>query len=341
MIKKILFFKLGAIGDTLMTTPLIRQVRKNFPDAQIDYLIGNSSASVLENNLNINNIITFDEMIFVKKKIIQWHKLISKIKRMNYDLIFVLDKHRIFNLSSKLFGIKIRVGFDRLGKEGIFLTNKVYYGEIRHEIYYYLDLAKEIGLKVNYKDTKMNIFLSNKDKKFANEFWKKHKLNGKKVIAVCPGGAINYAAKTYVKRVPTEKFIEIINFLLKKGLIVLLIGGKSDLEIEKKILENVSSKNLISLISETSIHQSAAILEKCKKVICNDSGPMHIAASVNKNIISIFGPTNPARFAPLWKQSKYIWKANNIYDAKGEIVGKYNKGNYFENFSVNDIKRYV
>ena len=349
--KKVLFFKLGAIGDTLMTTPLVRQVRKNFKNVQIDYLIGKTSAPVLENNSNISNIITFDEMIFVKKKIFEWIKLIKLIKEKKYDLIFVLDKHRIFNLTAKLFRIKRRVGFDRLGKEGIFLTDKVYYGKIRHEIYCYLDLAKEIGLKVNYKDTKMDIFLSDKDKRFANEFWKKHKLNDKKVIAVCPGGSKNYADSRMIKRIPLNVLIKVIKSLIIKKIKVVLIGGQTDKELEEDLLEKGLSKNkkdnlkntkeyVVSAIGKITLKQSAAILEKCNIVICNDSGPMHLAASVNKNIIAIFGPTNPTKFAPLLKQSKYVWKSD-LYDPKEELFGKYKKKDYFVNLKSEEIIKLI
>lgn len=81
--KKILIFKTGAIGDVIMTTPFLRQLRKNYPNAQIDYLIGNTTSQILENNPNINEIIRFDEKIFFQKKIFKWKKLINDIKKKN------------------------------------------------------------------------------------------------------------------------------------------------------------------------------------------------------------------------------------------------------------------
>src|SRR3989338_4096106 len=65
---------------------------------------------------------------------------------------------------------------------------------------------------------------------------------------------------------------------------------------------------LVSAVGETSIHQSIALMERCRKIVCSDSGPMHMAATVNEHIISIFGPTDPKVYAPLHKKSKYIWK---------------------------------
>ena len=60
---RILFFKIGALGDTLMTTPLLRQLKRNFANVKIDYLIGKFSAQSLEGNKNIHNIIKFDGVV--------------------------------------------------------------------------------------------------------------------------------------------------------------------------------------------------------------------------------------------------------------------------------------
>jgi ADP-heptose:LPS heptosyltransferase len=187
---RILLFKIGAIGDTLMTTPLLRQLRRNYPKAKIDYLIGNVASQVLVGNKNLDNIIKFDEKIFFKKQIIKYYSLIQKIRKRKYDIIFVLDKHRIFNLTAKLFGIPERIGFDRLGKEGTFLTKKTYYGNDKHEIYYYLDLLTKLTEKVDYSDNLPSLYISKKAYNKAESIWKKYSLNHK-IIAIAPGGGAN------------------------------------------------------------------------------------------------------------------------------------------------------
>ncbi|WP_423792409.1 glycosyltransferase family 9 protein [Methanocaldococcus indicus] len=316
---KILLFKIGAIGDTLMTTPLIRQLRKNFKDATIDYLIGKYSYGVLEGNKHLDNIIKFDEDIFFKKDFKEWLKLIFKIRKRRYDTIFVLDKHWIFNLTAFLFGIKKRIGFDRFG-EGKFLTYKVPYFGRKHEIFYYLDLLKGLRIEPNYEDWEMEIFLSEKDLDFAERFWDENNLNDKVVVGICPGGARNIGVgDDDLRRWDSKKYIELIKKLKEKGFEVLLIGGKTDKGIEKTILKEVKC---ISTIGKTSLKESSALLKKCDVVVCNDSGPMHLAASVNKKIISIFGPTHPSEKAPLHKESKYIWKqigCNPCYDLWGRF----------------------
>lgn len=320
-----------------MTTPLIRQLKKQLPNTKIHYMVGMHASKVLENNPNIDRLITFNENVFVKKRFFGLLKLILKIRKENYDIIFVLDKHWIFNLLSALARIPIRLGFDRLGREGLFLTHEVYYGPVRHEIYYYLDLLKALTGKANYKDHKMDLFLTANEKRFAEQYWKKHNLTRKKVVAIAPGGGVNPAQSLNIKLWPAERYTELIRTLLEKDYKTILIGDRSDKKIGLEIIHRVKT---LSLIGRTTIKQAAAIMEKSNVIVCNDSGPMHIAAAVNKNIISLFGPTDPRRLAPLWEQSRYLWKEKKpCYDVYGR--SKTCTGEEIKKIRVEDVLKCI
>lgn len=416
---KILLFKIGALGDTLMTTPFLRQLRSNFPLARIDYLIGNTSSVVLAGNKYLDNIIKFDEHIFFKKKPWKLLALVKKIRREKYDIIFVLDKHRVFNITGRFFGIKERIGFDRDRREGNFLTQKIRYGNEKHEIYYYLDLLNGLKIRPDYNDFKMDLFLEKKDDDFAKAFWRSHGLNKKKVIGIAPGGGKNSGEKTEYRNWPITNYIQLIKLLLKRNYFIILLGGPDDKEKENEIMKTFSNnilnkvnnyaddsdavnsntfnsnsinnninnfnnngasnnisnnavsnninnnvnkikiiskdenKNrgdgtlngyLISLIGKCSIKESTAIMKKCDNIICNDSGVMHLAATVNKKTISLFGPTNPVRKSPLWKQSKSIWKDNDIYDPDYELYGKIDKnklGKFMKRIKPEDVVKLI
>lgn len=328
MQEKILLFKLGALGDVLMTTPFIRQLRKNKPDSKIDYLIGRSFVSVLEGNKNLDEIIPFDDAIFFKKKIISLIKLIRQIKKRKYDMIFIFDRHWIFSFVGKRFGIRKRNGFYRDEKSKKYLTEYVKFKEVRHEIYYYLDLLKKIYIKPDYSDNKIDLFIEKKEIDFVKNEFKKYNL--KNVIAVAPGGGINPGQRLKEKIWDINNFIELINKLISKGNDIILIGGKTDIEKGKIISEKINYQNnninkihikkLYNFMG-VSIKQSASLISLSDYLICNDSGPMHIGASVNKKIISIFGPTDPRRVAPLWLESKYIWKEKEpSYNIYGKLI---------------------
>ena len=153
--KKILFFKFGALGDVLMTTPLLRQTRRAFPGAQIDFDVAKPFAIALEGNSQLDSVRTFDPAIFTNHRLGQALELARTIRRGGYDAIFVLDKHPVFALIARLAGVPLRVGFTRDISARIFLTHTAPFRELRHDVHYYLDLLTALDLQVDDSDTRM------------------------------------------------------------------------------------------------------------------------------------------------------------------------------------------
>lgn len=334
-VKKIAVIKTGAIGDVLMSTPFLRVLRKRFPKAEIDYYVGAWAKDVLAGNPNLSKVIAFDQSIFFKKKILGALKLARQIRNEKYDLCFILDKHYFMNLFAYLCKIPLRVGFDRYG-EGFANTLNVRYGPVKHEIDYYLELAYRIGAKKT-ENRNLEMFLSKKDTKFADEFFRKNKIEN--AVAVVPGGAKNPGEPVhFVRRWPAEKFLELTEKIKNP---VVLLGGPGDAEVAEFMLKNLKRKQVYSLVGKTSLKEAAAVMKKCSSVVCCDSGLMHIASAVNKKIISIFGPTNPARKAPLHKESAAIWKDQEIYEEDYEIYGRIPKNEFFKKISANDVLRHI
>jgi len=330
-IKKILFFKLGALGDVLMSTPLIRQVRKNYPDAEIDFLVGKSAVQSINGNIYLNKILTFNHKIFIKKKIPELIGLIKKIRKQKYDLIFVLDKHWAFNLTAYLFGIKTRIGFNR-GKEGIFLTKKIKYGKLRHEINYYLDLGKIVNLNIDYKDNKIDIFPNLKEIKYSKKLIKKYKL--KDFYILINGGGNNPAVNEQIRKIPENIFIELVKKISKTNQIIFL-ASPNEKEYYNLFIFN---KNCINLAGKTNIKETYLLMKQAKIIITTDCGPMHMASAATNKIISIFGPTNPKRKAPLNKKVINIWQEEDKknYQESYEIYGKLPNGRFFKTLKKED-----
>lgn len=164
----------------------------------------------------------------------------------------------------------------------------------------------------------MDVFLKPKDRKFAQRFFQQLKLS-KQTIGIVVGGGKNPGQSFNLKIWSKERYAELVAELVKKY-DVLLLGGPSDKDDAEFVMQTQQAQigitrktkhkqhQLVSAAGETSIHQSIALMEKCSKIVCSDSGPMHMAATVNENIISIFGPTDPKVYAPLHKKSRYLWK---------------------------------
>jgi len=329
-IRKVLILRSGAFGDILMTTPLVRLLHDN--NYIVDYCVGDSFAVGLKGNTNVRKVIPFNyEKCYVKRNLIELIKLVFKIKKNNYDLIFVLDKHWGFGIIGAM-SCKFRIGFDRYG-EGFANNLNVKYEQKKHDIKYYLDFARFLGLKYEEKDYQMDLKIPRQDIDMALTFCK-----GKNIIGISPGGGKNKGQSLDFKIWDKENYLKLTKTIVKKHFLVLL-GGPTDVEVCDFILNNLNDKEkqkVHNLAGKLSIPQTTAIMKFCKAIVCNDSGPMHMAACVNKKVISIFGPTNPIVLAPLHKESKFIWKeTKSCFDIYGNSE-KCKKG-IINKVSVEDV----
>lgn len=325
--KKILLTRSGAIGDVVMTTPLIKSIRKRYPRAEISYLVGNWSKKILENNPDLNRIISFPDEIVYKKKLGEIIKLIRRLRKEKFDLAFVLDKSYHWGILAFLAGIKRRIGFNRTGicgEEGFAYNFNVAYDGSKNERDYNLNLAELVNADITEKNCE--IYLSLKDKNFAEEFFHKNKINGQ-VIGLTVAGAKNPGQEMALKRWPLKNYLQLIRLLLQiKTSNIFLFAGPKETEGIQEIyaslhLENISTKKVFDL-SQTSITEKAALMKRCDLIIAHDSGPLHIASAMGAKTITLFGPTPARRFAP--KDAIIFQKEKNgcpCYD----IYGNYKK----------------
>lgn len=327
--KKILIMRSGAIGDIIMTTPLIKTLRKHYPHTEIIYLVGEWSKKIIEENKNIDRIISFPDNIIYKKEINGTFNLIKQLRKENIDLAFILDKSYHWSILAYLSNIKRRIGFNRLGENGEegFANNiNINFDGSKNEIDYYLDLAKIIN--ANTENEKTELFLSEKDQQFAQDFVKKNKLS-QKTIGLVPGGAKNPGQELDLKRWPVGNYIELIKLILKNQpkTNIILFGGPGDIDVSQKINtalteQNIDLKNIFDLIGKTSLAETASLMRECNSIITPDSGPLHIAATSESKVIALFGPTPAHRFAP---KNALVLQKTTLECPCYDIYGNYKK----------------
>jgi len=130
---KVLLWKIGALGDVVMTTPLVRQLRRQLPQARIDYLVGRSFRGVLHGNPHLDNVLDFDDGTLFGARAQGLAAILRQLR--GYDAIYVLDKHWIFTWLARLSGAPQRIGFRRRAIEGWPLTAKVPFGPLRQDVH--------------------------------------------------------------------------------------------------------------------------------------------------------------------------------------------------------------
>ena len=260
---KILVVRFSSIGDIVLTTPVVRMLKKQL-NAQVHFLTKSAYVPLLKNNPYIDSVYQIENSIT---------EVIADLKKEKYD--YVIDLHN--NLRTQILKIRLGVpakGFNKLNMEKFMLTNfKLDNMPKIHIVDRYLETVKHLGIKNDNQG--LDFFLSANDKIDISIFPKDY-------IVFVIGG--QHATKI----LPNEKIISIIKKVNKP---VLLVGGPEDFERGEQIIANTN--NTINTCGKYSILQSASLVQQAKMVITHDTGMMHIAAAFHQKIYSVWGNTVP------------------------------------------------
>ncbi|MCO4783868.1 MAG: glycosyltransferase family 9 protein [Candidatus Cloacimonetes bacterium] len=298
--KKILVFKLGAIGDVLMTTPFLRELKLKEPASCVDYLVGNWSSAVLKNNPNINKLIEVEDSIFYKKQISKLLKLYSQLNSEQYDEIYLLHRNLFYYYYFySLFPKKLH-GFRTI--QSCFLKEE--FDESQHHLYNYSRLVKK-----DTKSTQMDFYLP-KDHQLNPNILQKNNLQlDQSIIAINPGGGANPGETVTVRQWPQSSYVQFIKKINKSHpkIQLVLTGGPTDQDLCNEIMQEVQETNTINLTSKFGLMDFRKILDSIDVFITGDTGGMHMAAAANCKVLSLFGPTNPHEKAPIGSNNAWIW----------------------------------
>ena len=289
---KILLIRLSSLGDIVLTTPAIRAVRANFPNAHITMLVAKQSADILHENPHLNQIITFDRLAKDKNTGEMW-RIIRLLRERKFTL--AIDLQRKFRTEILMYfsGAAERVGKGRL------CTVRVSEQGNKHATAHYFDILHEVGIPA--EDQKLELFLAESERRDAVQRLKTAGIvAGKLKVGLFPG------AGWKLREWMPERFAAIADRLVEHfNANVLIFGGQQESELVQKVA-NLMETRAIPFAGNLQIRQLAACIEQCDLFLTNDTGPMHIAAGVGTRTISLFGPGNHIRFQPLGGEHQII-----------------------------------
>jgi heptosyltransferase III len=278
-IKKILIIKLRGIGDVILSTVVLKNLKDQFPSAEIDYLTEKPGKDALSNIPEINNILLLD-----RKSTFQKIRQLSEIRRRKYDLVFDFFTNPTTAQITFFSGAKYRVGFPYRGRKYAYNL----FGPADRNKYHSADLhlktLENIGISADKKDLLFS--LSTEEIAFSEKFISENNLENKVLVGLCPSGGWQS------KKCSPEKFAEFANLINQHyNVEFLILWGPGDYDDAVGIKKSVNFNAIIS--PSTKIKQMASLISKCTVLIANDSGPMHISAALGTPTIALFGPTNP------------------------------------------------
>ncbi len=297
------------VGDAIMTTPIIRAVRKNYPHAHITLLAKPWVIPVFDNNPYIDQIMVYKNSTRHTKGF-GTLRLAKDIRKKKFDMAILMQNAFEAALITFLGGVPIRIGYNTDGRTlllnpSIKLDKRLKKG---HLIDYYRGILKGAGLVDDGR--KLDLFISDSEKVEAAKIIESYGINIKKekVIGINPGAAGGTAKKWF-----PERYAELAKRLAQRfNTKILIFGSKSDEELGDKINEtasktiNESDKICINLAGKTTLRQAFALIEKCDLFITNDSGLMHAAAAIGTRQVAIIGSTDHIATAPSSRNSFMI-----------------------------------
>ena len=282
---KILLIRLSSLGDIVLTTPAIRAVRANFPDAHIAMLVAKQSADILRENPHLNEIITFDRSAKDKDTGEMW-RLVRLLRQRKFTLAVDFQRKFRTEILMYLSGATERVGKGRL------CTVRVSEQGNKHATAHYFDLLHAAGIPA--ADRKLELFLAESERRDAVQRFKTAgTVDGRLKVGLFPG------AGWKLREWMPERFAAVGDRLVAHfNADVLIFGGPHESELVQTVA-NLMEMQAIPFAGNLQIRQLAACIEQCDLFLTNDTGPMHIAAGVGTRTVSLFGPGNHIRFQPL------------------------------------------
>lgn len=267
---KILIVRLSSIGDIILTTPLIRCIKKQIPGAEVFYLTKYQFSDIIYNNPYLSGFYYLQDNA---------EQVVTQLKNTGFD--FVVDLHKNFRtwrIKRNLKGRKI--SFQKLNIEKWLLTNfKMNRLPHKHIVDRYFEGVAKMGVINDGQG--LDFFISSHDEVKINEDFPKEFSSG--FIAFVIG------AKHATKQLPTERIISICK---KINAPVILVGGTEDKRRGAQIAE-AAGQHVISTCGKYTLGQSASVIKQSELVITHDTGLMHVAAALRKRIISVWGNTVP------------------------------------------------
>jgi heptosyltransferase-2 len=283
------------LGDIIMSQSLLIAIKKQVPEANIDILASSWSHPLLQLMPEVNSTIEFN--VKHGELALGYRRNIAKILReKNYEKCYILPNSFKSALVPWIAKIPDRIGWRGEFRYGLLtdcrLLNK---SQIPLMANRYAALAYPIEKSLQIQADSPRISL---DKQQITSLLATFNLEYQvPTLAICPGAAFGSA-----KQWPAEYHARVIEYALQQSWQVIILGSKQDIAISEMIKNNLAAKYLNKvndLTGKTSLMQVIASIALADTIISNDSGLMHLAASLNKSQIAIYGSTSVLHAPPM------------------------------------------
>lgn len=305
----ILIVKLSAIGDVIHALPVPYVLKNKYPDAHITWVVEPVAYELVKHNPYVDEVIVFHKKAFkswsgFKENYRPFAKMLQKRK---YDIS--IDLQGLFKSAAVVFTAKAKkkIGYVDM-REGSNLISKRIVGKHKngHIVDRYLDTVKY--LNCDTEDVVFPLVNTEEEIDFVDNLLRDINILGQDFVVFAVG--TNWINKCW----SVENFAKLSDLLAQYKIKVLLIGfGKNDEQKAQTIINLTKEHNIVNLVGQTTLMQTARVIKLARAVIGGDTGNLHLAAALKIPAIMLMGPTDPNRNGP-YKQTENVILAGHECD---------------------------
>lgn len=267
---KFLVIRFSSIGDIVLTTPVVRCLKKQVPDAVIHYLIKPQFKTVMEPNPYVDAFHVLQD---------DWDAMIEELKEEAFDYIIDLH-HNLRTLRVKTALDVPAYSFNKLNfRKLVFVKLKWNVMPKVHIVDRYLETVAPFGVRND--GAGLDYFIPEDQRVPLDDIPHSHHAG---FISIVIG------ASFYTKKLPVYKLQELCQKIHHP---IILLGGKEDAK-EGEAIASVDPIKVYNACGKFSLHESADLVRQSKVVIAHDTGLMHVAAALKKQVIAVWGSTTPS-----------------------------------------------
>ena len=288
----------GAIGDTLMATPLVRAVRRTYPECHLVFLCSATALDVLRFNPHIDRVIPV-----VHRHLPVWlsqekRRIRRALRELDLDWALVLESHPSFIDMARLGGARRIIAYS--GDEHAQGFEPARFDPQKHSIENHLELARPLSLRPDGLQMELNN-QPETIKIVAQKLESVGMTSNECLVGVHAGwgGRTRTPSQTRLRSWPPDRFAEVVRWLVKeRGARVVLTGSTVDRPLTSYIARTAGVPSL-DLAGELSLLELAALIHRMNAYLTVDSGPAHIAAALDTSLVTLWGPGIFEQTAPI------------------------------------------
>jgi ADP-heptose:LPS heptosyltransferase len=283
----------GGIGDQILFFPTLDDLKRNYPEAQIDVIVEPRAKGAYRVCKSLHEVIPFD--FKNRNGMADWGNLLGIMRDREYDLALSLGRSWGVGFMLWLTGISTRVGYGG-GAGANFLSNPAPLKTEQYAAYMYHDLLQGLGINSPCPDLAVNVPKTDID--WAEAEQKRLEIKETGYILIHGGSSQLSQSKGVDKIYPVKKWQQIIEDIQQRqpNLPIVIVKGPEDEEFVNTLMQSSPG---VKVTAPSDIGKLAAMIAGANLMLCTDSAPMHLAVAVGTYLIALFGPTEAKKLLPL------------------------------------------